>query len=97
MKVDSDFIEKLVYYSQEEGLTDQEIADKLNCARSTVCRVKKECKLPRRNLQNRRDKSYVCPFCKETVYIRRKDPLRLMCDSCNKKKNFILDIIQEKL
>lgn len=97
LRKSKEFVEMIIEYSQEYGLTDTEIAEALNCSRSTIARIKKEYNLPNRNVNNRRDKSYVCPFCKSTIFIKRCESITLMCENCKKSKNFIYDVIKDRL
>lgn len=75
-------IEKL---SQDEGLTDQEIADKLGCSRATVNRTRIKYNIPTANFENRADKEYTCLTCGKKVYIKRCEVMKLQCPECEKK------------
>lgn len=86
MKIDKSFAEKVYYLSQYEGLTDNEIAKKLDCSKSTVTRTKKKFNIPIRNLSNRKDKTFVCVYCRDICYVRRNEEVRLMCDSCREQQ-----------
>lgn len=80
-------IKEITRLSQEEGLNDREIADLLGCSRATVNRVRVSTEIPKANLENKKDKTYVCAKCGETVSIRRKERRKLHCDKCAEKKN----------
>lgn len=75
-------VEKIRYLSQEEGLTDQEIANIIGCSRATVNRARQKYGIPRANRANRKDKSYVCQACQKVVWIRRKERRKRYCDEC---------------
>lgn len=83
-----DFIVKeITRLSQNEGLNDREIAVILGCSRATVNRVRVKTSIPKANLFNKKDKTYVCSKCGETIVIRRKERRRLYCTSCIENKN----------
>lgn len=69
--------------SQEEGLNDREIADKIGCSRATVNRIRVKYEIPTANLSNRRDKTYICSKCGTEVVIRRRDRRKLYCKECS--------------
>lgn len=75
-------VEKINHLSQEEGLSDKEIAGILGCSRATVNRTRRAYKIPTANLQNRKDKSYICSFCETEVIIPRKERKKKYCDDC---------------
>jgi len=77
-------IQEIRRLNQAEGLTDAEIADQLGISRVTVCRVRKQAKIPRCNRANRKDKSYVCKGkdCGKEVVIARKERKRRYCETC---------------
>lgn len=82
-----DFVVKeITRLSQEEGLNDREIASALGCSRATVNRVRVRAEIPKADLSNKMDKSFVCVDCGETVTIRRKDRRRLCCSNCMEKR-----------
>lgn len=78
-------VDKIKHLSQDEGLSDKEIADILGCSRATVNRTRRAYAIPTANLQNRRDKHYTCTFCGEVVVIARKDRKKKYCDDCRKE------------
>ncbi len=78
----NEFVKKVYDLSQNHGLTEEEIAKELNCARRTISRVRKEYDIPKRNLNNRKDKSFICFYCKKKIYIKRCESVRLMCSEC---------------
>lgn len=75
-------IEQIKQLSQDEGLSDKEIADVLGCSRATVNRARQHTGIPTANLNNRKDKKYVCHFCKKEVVIRRKERKKKYCPEC---------------
>ena len=50
-------VEEIRRLSQDEGLNDSEIAEKIGCSNSTVCRCRASNTIPKYNLKNRKDKS----------------------------------------
>lgn len=79
-------VKKIIHLSQEEGLNDRQIAEKIGCARETVTRIRRDCNIPTCKKENRRDKTYVCTRCKKTVTIRRKERRKAFCSECEVKK-----------
>lgn len=80
MAISKDDVKRL---SQDEGLFDKEIADKLHCTRVTVTRIRQKNDIPSANLSNRKDKRYVCMKCGTTVYIRRSEKKQIYCPKCS--------------
>ena len=78
-------VETIRSLSQEEGLWDSEIAERLGCCRATVNRARIDHGIPKAITENRKDKSYVCSGCGETVLIRRRESRKAYCDDCQKK------------
>jgi DNA-directed RNA polymerase subunit RPC12/RpoP len=78
-------INEIKRLGQDEGLNDMEIAKILGCSRATINRTRREYDIPKANLKNKRDKSYVCVDCKKTVYIRRCERRKLLCPECEAK------------
>ena len=68
--------------SQEEGLNDRQISERIGCSRVTVSRIRIKHKIKVCNKANRKDKVYYCANCKAAVYIRRRDRRQLLCDKC---------------
>lgn len=77
-----EFIEKIWFYSQEEGYKDGEIADILGCSRATVNRTRHTYNIPTANLRNRMDKECVCDECGKEYMIRRKERRKRVCAEC---------------
>ena len=75
-------IEETKRLSQDEGLTDKEIADMFGCSRATINRTRQKHNIPTAKLENRMDKQYTCTFCGEVVTIRRKERKKRYCDNC---------------
>lgn len=80
-------VEQVRHLSQNEGLSDEEIAKQLGCSRATVNRTRKNHNIPLANLENRKDKSYTCVACNETIVIARKERKKRYCPECRKKLN----------
>ena len=70
--------------SQEEGLKDGEIAKILGYHRATINEIRKDAGIPTANLDNRRDKSYICAKCGKQVMIRRWEPKKALCEDCER-------------
>lgn len=75
-------IETVRVMSQEEGLNDRQIADKLGCSRVTITRIRTRNNIPRCEIYNRKDKHFVCLGCGDKVYIKRKDRRQAFCEKC---------------
>jgi hypothetical protein len=71
--------------SQDEGLRDDEIADIIGCSRATVNRERCKHNIPTANLDNRKDKKYVCRGCGKEHLIRRKERKPGLCTECKAK------------
>ena len=83
---DPSLIEKVRHYSQEEGLNDTEIADKLGYSRKTIVWIRKENSIPKCNLENKRDKAQLCFECKKPYFVRRKSKIgEEVCPDCGPK------------
>lgn len=80
-------IDQIKKLSQDEGLTDKEIADILGCSRATVNRARQQAGIPTAVLANRMDKKYECVFCHTVVTIRRKERKKKYCDTCREDLN----------
>lgn len=76
-------VKEIKRLSQDEGKTDQEIADLIGCARQTVNRARNQNHIPIANVNNRRDKTYRCGVCQRSVKIRRCEPLQFACPTCS--------------
>jgi len=80
-----DFVaEEIRRLSQEEGLHDSEIAERLGISRITVNRARKAYDIPRANLSNRKDKLSVCKRCGKETLIARKERRQKYCEECKK-------------
>lgn len=77
-------IEHIRYYSQELGLFDGEIAEKLDVARATVNRIRIKHNIPSPNLNNRVDKKQCCKRCGKVEYIARSRRKKPYCKACKK-------------
>lgn len=75
-------IDKIISLSQEEGLNDRQIAEHLGCSRVTVTRIRKRNSIPLCEKINRKDKSYKCLNCGDTIYIRRRENRQAFCKKC---------------
>lgn len=78
-------VDKIKHLSQNEGLTDQEIAEALGCSRATVNRTRRQYNIPLANLDNRKDKTYACTACGETITIARKERKKRYCPDCREE------------
>lgn len=86
-------INRIRYYSQELGLFDEEIAERMDVHRVTVNRVRIKHNIPRPNLENRRDKKQVCKRCGHVDMLPRHRRIKNLCKSC---KSASLDRWQDK-
>lgn len=75
-------VQEIRRLSQEVGLTDREIANRLGLSMDTIRRVRKANSIPRANLANRVDKRYTCQRCGKVVAIARKERRRKYCPEC---------------
>lgn len=80
-------IEQIRIMSQEEGLNDRQIAEALGCSRVTITRIRTRNNIPVCDKCNRRDKTYKCLSCGDTVYIKRKDRRQAFCEKCLVKQS----------
>lgn len=78
-------VQEIRRLSQEEGLSDTEIARILGCARATVNRTRLANNIPTANLRNRKDKTYTCRACNSIVVIPRKKRKKHYCDDCREE------------
>ena len=81
-----EFVQKILHYSQEEGLKDHEIADILGCSRATVNRTRQAHNIPTANLRNRKDKECTCEECGKHYVIQRKERRKKYCSDCLETK-----------
>lgn len=82
-------VDKVRHLSQDKGLNDRQIAEVLGCYRSTITRLRKRHNIPRCDIGNRHDKSYICAECGDLVFIRRKDRRKALCSTCENSKKHI--------
>lgn len=75
-------VNEIIRLSQEEGLNDRQISEITGCSRVTVTRIRKRNNIPICDKDNRKDKTYKCLNCGDTIYIRRKDLRKAFCDKC---------------
>ena len=80
-------VEKIRQLSQGEGLKDNEIAEIIKYNRVTVQKIRKAYNIPTYNKDMRKDKAVICPNCKSTYYIRRKEEPGICCPACAVKIN----------
>ena len=78
-------VEEIRRLSQDEGFKDWEIANVLGIHRVTVTRIRTRNNIPTCDKRNRKDKTYKCVNCGETIYIRRKDRRQAFCKKCTEK------------
>ena len=77
-----ELVEKILHYTQNEGLVDQEIAKILGLNRVTVTRTRLKYDIPSANLKRRKDKKCVCKYCGKEYYIRRYQKRKPYCGAC---------------
>lgn len=65
-----------------DGLNDREIAEKMGCNRVSISRVRARHNLKKRDINLKKDKTYVCLGCARTVSIRRVESPSLFCEDC---------------
>lgn len=75
-------VDDIIRLSQEEGLNDRQIAEKLGCSRVTITRIRKRNEIPTCEKCNRQDKSFICVNCGRTIYIKRKERRQAFCEKC---------------
>lgn len=80
-----EFIDNVRHLSQEEGLKDGEIAERLGCSRATVNRTRQAYNIPTANLRNRKDKHCICEACEKEYYVQRKERRKKYCNTCLEK------------
>lgn len=80
-------IDEIKYLSTERGLNDRQIAEIMKCKRETITRIRNRNNIPKCNLDNREDKTFICGICSKKIFIKRKDSLKYLCDNCCKNIN----------
>lgn len=75
-------VDEIIRLSQEEGLNDRQISEIVGCTRVTVTRIRNRNSIPTCEKCNRKDKSFKCINCGETIYIRRRDRRKAFCEKC---------------
>lgn len=78
-------VDEIRRLSQDEGMTDAEIAEELGYRRESIARIRRQQDIPRYVLGNRRDKLCKCMVCDRQFYIRRCEPDRIACPECEIK------------
>ena len=78
--------------SQEEGMYDEEIAEAIGYHRVTVQRIRKEYGIPKYNINKRKDKETVCPYCEKVYLIRRDETPGICCPECVPKVNLLASV-----
>ena len=86
-------VETIKMLSQDEGLNDFEIAEKLGYARGSIQRIRRDNGIPIAKRDNRKDKECRCVKCTVDFLTRRNDSPRLLCDDCTDKVNSAFDSI----
>lgn len=76
-------IDQVYKLSQEEGMTDQEIGNKLGYSRVQIARIRKENNIPKSNFAFRKDDPYKCMRCKE-IFLKRRNESKMFCPECEK-------------
>lgn len=87
MKTSPIIVNEIRRLSQEEGLRDAEIAAIIEYNRVSVQKIRKAYNIPTYNKDMRKDKAVICPNCKSTYYIRRKEEPGICCPACAVKIN----------
>jgi len=75
-------VDMIRQFSQEEGLKDHEIAQRMNLCRETVARIRTVHGIPKVNLKKRKDKTYHCIGCNKDHVIRREERKPVYCPEC---------------
>ena len=75
-------VDEIIRLSQEEVLNDRQISEIVGCTRVTVTRIRNRNSIPTCEKCNRKDKSFKCLNCGETIYIRRRDRRKAFCQKC---------------
>ena len=75
-------VEQILKLSQEEGLSDSEIAEQLGYARGSIQRIRRMHNIPIANKDNRKDKPCKCMKCSKEFYIRRTESNKIFCPNC---------------
>lgn len=76
--------------SQDEGMTDKEIAKIIGVNRVTISRIRKKYNIPKAILDNRKDKLVHCTKCRKPFIIRRREKNSrgiYYCDCCKTVQN----------
>lgn len=92
-------VQQIFDLSQNEGLSDSEIAEKIGYARGSVQRIRQENNIPIANRKVRKDKECYCIKCDKDFFIRRNDPddRMYLCPEClEEDKKAYSRMIQEK-
>lgn len=79
-------VEEIRRLSQEEGMTDKEIAGILGVHRVTVNRIRNQNDIPKAKFINRQDKLVYCTICRKPFIIRRRER-KYRCSECESKRN----------
>lgn len=69
--------------SQEEGMTDQEIGNKLGYSRVQIARIRKENNIPKSNFSYRKDDPVKCMRC-GGIFLKRRNEVKMFCPDCEK-------------
>lgn len=68
--------------SQNEGMSDTDIAMKLGYARGSIQRIRMEHNIPKANIQKKKDKPCTCVKCHKLFMIRRCESAKIVCPEC---------------
>lgn len=75
-------VKEIERLSQEEGLIDSEIAEKIGCSRATVNRIRAKENIPTANLMKKKDKAFICRNCGKKDFVRRYQAKPVLCVNC---------------
>lgn len=80
-------VQQILELSQNEGLNDSEIAERIGYARGSVQRIRQENNIPKYNLNVRMDKECLCVKCSKEFFIRRNEPENqiYLCPECKEE------------
>lgn len=80
-------VEQIIKLSQEEGLTDSQIAERLGYARGSIQRIRRAHNIPKYNKDNKRDKTCKCMKCDKEFFIKRSETDKIFCPECEVQEN----------
>ena len=84
MRNDKKLIKDVKRMTEKECMTIKEISKVLCISEITVKRIRKENNICKRDMSLRKDKKYICSYCSTEAYVRRNEPIRLLCPTCRR-------------